>query len=179
MTTRFCPRCENDVHDAGGYCLLGHPLALEPLDASLGELRDEIDQAFEDARLEVAAVVSGTETTQPMRVLQRTASPPPPPPASVIAPAHPARVGPPPPPPPRKAPPTHRSAPEPTQAPTQRVVASTASVWKDLEKDVDITDDPIGSFAPPPHMDWGPQKNKNKILKRKPARHSNRPLTAE
>lgn len=246
MTTRFCTRCETDVQDAGGYCLLGHPLALKPLDASLSDLRAEIDQAFEDARLEVAAVVSGTEITQPMRVVSKT--PPPPPPRANVAPPRPRRVGPPPPPPPRaprrvvaqpvqpvpepqapvepeemdretlqpaaeavalEAPavpqvpeafvptaphvperptaPRAPELPEPKAAPyvpetldeledgqefpaEDDVLARKFPVWQELEEASPIIGDPIGAFAPPPHMDWGPDKTTPKLLKRRPSR---------
>ena len=196
MTTRFCPRCDNEVEDTGGYCLLGHRLALEPLNASLTDLREEIDQAFEDARLEVEAVVSGTEITQPMRV--QTAPPPPPAP---LAPQRPRGAAPPPPPPPRRAPempsrPVEQmavpvqpsrsvvtSAVEPAQKTSERtvepepdfpseaeIVARKYPVWEELEEASPLIGDPIGAFAPPPHMDWGPEKSKPKLLKRKPSR---------
>ena len=41
MTTRFCPRCDAEVEDTGGYCLLGHPLRAVPLVPTIGELRGE------------------------------------------------------------------------------------------------------------------------------------------
>ena len=132
-TTRHCPRCDTDVEDHGGYCLLGHRLALHAPVASLGELRAEVDQAFEEARLEVASVVAEAGTAD-----------------------RPARVGPPPPPPPRSVP------------STEQILAHKSSVWKELEKDIDLTNDPIGAFAPPPSMDWGPEKSGR--LKRKPSR---------
>ena len=56
MSMRFCPKCDQDVEATGGYCLLGHRLKLDPPVASIGELRDEVDRAFED--LEVAAVAA-------------------------------------------------------------------------------------------------------------------------
>lgn len=30
MAQRFCRHCGSDVEDAGGFCLLGHPLAAPP-----------------------------------------------------------------------------------------------------------------------------------------------------
>ncbi|MDQ4142857.1 MAG: hypothetical protein M3198_03780 [Actinomycetota bacterium] len=254
MTTRFCTRCDNEVEDAGGYCLLGHRLALEPLSASLSDLRKEIDDAFESARIEVAAVVSGTEITQPMRI-QAAAPPPPPPRGAVAAPPRPRRAGPPPPPPPRRAPRTaqvtpqevqvaapvdavveqriqvppsveprverhletpvaqpvveepvqpvppppppepHRGAfdapfsddddvalaleaeallePSPDLPNKQQILERKYPVWHDLEEASPLVGDPIGAFAPPPQMDWGPEKSV-KILKRKPSRHIRR-----
>jgi hypothetical protein len=136
QTIRHCPRCDTDVEDTGGYCLLGHRLTLHAPVASLGELRAEVDQAFEEARLEVAAVVSGASDTD-----NAEAS---------------TRLGPPPPPPARPVP------------STEQILAHKASVWKELEKDIDLTNDPIGAFAPPPSMDWGPEKTG--VLKRKPSR---------
>ena len=135
-TTRHCPRCETDVEDTGGYCLLGHRLTLHAPVASLGELRAEVDQAFEDARLEVAAVVSGASEADGAGPSTRIAPPPPPPARSVPS--------------------------------TEQILAHKASVWKELEKDIDLTNDPIGAFAPPPSMDWGPEKSSR--LKRKPSR---------
>ena len=67
MSERFCPRCQAQVEDAGGYCLLGHPLrSIAPV-ASLSELRAEVDLAFEEARVQVAHALG-------------EAPPPPPPP---------------------------------------------------------------------------------------------------
>ena len=50
----------------------------------------------------------------------------------------------------------------------EELIARKASVWKALDADVDLTGDPIGAFAPPPQMDWGPSSGG--ILKRKPTR---------
>ena len=69
MITRYCPDCASEVEDAGGYCLLGHRLALDPPTASLEDLRAEVDRSFEEARAKVTAVLTGV------------APPPPPPPA--------------------------------------------------------------------------------------------------
>ena len=49
MTTRYCPRCQGDVEEAGGFCLLGHRLSLEPVGASLSQLETGFDDAAEQA----------------------------------------------------------------------------------------------------------------------------------
>ena len=218
MTIRYCPRCKTDVEDTGGYCLLGHRLALEPPVASITDLRAEVDRAFEEARLEVASVMTADDApTAPMTTVApaTTAAAPAPPTASPPPPvARPSRRVPPPPPPPRHPKPTRNVAPvqpsdgepgsghptaasapqtapvsqpagpaQPPSAPTndlptaQEIHERNASVWKDLDAEVDIVGDPIGAFAPPPHMDWGP--NKGKVIKRKPSRRARRPESGE
>jgi hypothetical protein len=51
--TRHCTRCNAEVEDAGGYCLLGHPLRLNMETSSLDELKREVEAAFESAQDEV------------------------------------------------------------------------------------------------------------------------------
>ena len=210
MTIRFCSRCATDVEDAGGFCLLGHRLALDPPAGTMEDLRNEIDRAFEEARLEVAAIMTkDDEPTEPMRVVtprpaadEGVASGERPSSTDADRSPNPAgavrRVGPPPP-PPRRAParpddasgPSSKAAPA-TPAPSTKQVApppappsvptrapsggGNGSVWRELDGDVDIAGDPIGAFAPPPHMDWGPDKGK--VLKRKPARRARRTVDA-
>lgn len=80
MAQRFCSRCGTDVEDVGGFCLLGHRLAVEAAISSLGDLRVEVDKAFEEARMQVAnalATASGHPSAPP---------PPPPPPGHVAGP---------------------------------------------------------------------------------------------
>lgn len=48
MARRWCTTCGAEVEDVGGYCLLGHSLALSPL--SLDDVQAEIATAFEAAR---------------------------------------------------------------------------------------------------------------------------------
>ena len=67
MSERFCPQCHAEVEDAGGYCLLGHPLSVAAPTASLAELRAEVDRAFEQAMVQVTHALGD-------------AMPPPPPP---------------------------------------------------------------------------------------------------
>jgi hypothetical protein len=49
MTQRFCPLCASEVEDLGGYCRLGHRLRLDSPQASLTQLREEVDRAFADS----------------------------------------------------------------------------------------------------------------------------------
>ena len=73
MSERFCAQCNTTVEDAGGFCLLGHSLSEAPSTGSLSELRAEVDRAFEEARVQVAATLG--------------AAPPPPPPPGFVAPS--------------------------------------------------------------------------------------------
>ena len=73
MSDRYCPQCQTDVQDVGGFCLLGHPLSVHAPVASLTALRAEVDKAFEEARVQVAHALGD-------------AMPPPPPPPGAIAP---------------------------------------------------------------------------------------------
>lgn len=57
MSDRFCPQCRAEVEDAGGFCLLGHPLRGTAPVASLSQLRAEVDRAFEEARVQVAVAL--------------------------------------------------------------------------------------------------------------------------
>jgi hypothetical protein len=50
------------------------------------------------------------------------------------------------------------------------VLARKFPLWQELEEASPLVGDPIGAFAPPPHMDWGPEKSTGKLLKRKPSR---------
>ena len=72
MSERFCHHCNASVEDVGGFCLLGHRLSEAPSTGTLSELRAEVDQAFEEARVKVAVSLG-------------EAVPPPPPP--VMAPS--------------------------------------------------------------------------------------------
>ena len=81
MSQRYCPRCGDEVEDTGGFCLLGHSLRLAPATLSMSELRDEVDQAFEEARATVAAVI------EPVAAPMSSSPPPPPPPSSTPPPS--------------------------------------------------------------------------------------------
>jgi hypothetical protein len=63
--TRHCPKCATEVEDRGGYCALGHRLRLNSIDGSIEDLRAEIDQVFEAARLEVSGVIQGSPPAPP------------------------------------------------------------------------------------------------------------------
>ena len=74
MAERYCPKCRTEVEDVGGFCLLGHDLRLRAMtESSLGELRADVDRAFEQARVQVAAI-TGEIPAVPV------SAPPPPPP---------------------------------------------------------------------------------------------------
>jgi hypothetical protein len=179
--TRFCPSCQAQVADTGGFCLLGHRLGFDPADDSFKDLRAEVEQVFEAARLEVEAVLDPSRTT-PV-VAQPTPAPP------AVAPAPPAAV-------PVRAvsvggvlePPPSPSAVEHVPAsnsglgsPQPPVIAQEAhvaggpnSVWSRLADQTPIDGDPIEAFAPPPRMDWGPERTT--IWRRRS--HARRPSTA-
>jgi hypothetical protein len=131
MTHRFCPTCNAEVEDVGGFCLLGHSIRLATAVPSMGELRAEVDKAFEDARAEVAQLLAAAPV----------------PPAPVEAPV----VTPPPPPGPAQV---------QSEASSEAGTTSHA-VWETLSKDVSeplAYEDPIAAFAPAPRMDWGPDR---------------------
>jgi hypothetical protein len=50
------------------------------------------------------------------------------------------------------------------------------TVWESLEIDAPATADPITAFAPPPRMDWGPERSGLKA--RNPLRRRSRPAPA-
>lgn len=74
MTERYCPKCATDVEDVGGFCLLGHDLRLRPITESMDDIRAEVDRAFEEAKIQVAAV------TGEIPLVKAEDGPPPPPP---------------------------------------------------------------------------------------------------
>ena len=126
-TTRYCPACRQDVTDVGGYCLLGHDLRLAPAAPQVDRLRTEVDEAFDDARVEIGRAFEDVHTfVAPPR---RESAPPPPPPP-----------------------------PAPSTSTDDGFVARAATVWRSLEDDASIAGDPIAAFAPPPRMDWGPER---------------------
>ncbi|HWC13552.1 MAG TPA: hypothetical protein VG929_03045 [Actinomycetota bacterium] len=131
-TTRHCPRCRTHVEDVGGFCLLGHRLNEAARTGSLTELRAEVDRAFEDAKLQVAAAV------------QAVAPPPPPIPTAVTDIPAPA--------------PLPLAAPAPTaiEPPPPAAVRLATPLVVDTEP---VAGDPIADFAPAPRMDWGPERH--------------------
>jgi hypothetical protein len=74
MDLRYCERCGAEVQDAGGYCLLGHPLRLDPVIASVSEWRQELDRAFDEARpdQDLEADADAVEQEPPRRSLWAT-----------------------------------------------------------------------------------------------------------
>jgi hypothetical protein len=142
--TRFCTTCGTDVEDVGGFCMLGHSLKVSAPAADLSTLRAEVDAAFEEAKLQVAAVLgSSPPNAGPV------APEPPPRPAleplrpagtePVAAPERPLAKAPPPPPPNGMA-----------QMETHPVVVPP----------VPNGSDPITAFSPAPTMDWGPRRKR-------------------
>ena len=131
MADRYCPSCGTDVEDAGGFCLLGHPLRLQAMtDAeTLTDLRTEVHKVFEDAKVQVEEALGEIDINVP---------PPPPGPRSRVAPATDAR--------------------ELDQPGTP--VRTYDDLWRAFEDEAAKGKDPITAFAPPPRMDWGPQRSK-------------------
>ena len=134
MTMRYCERCSSEVEDVGGFCLLGHRLALDSLAAPLKDLRAEVDQAFVEAQLEVSEALAVVGA----RLEAAPPPPPPPPPPATVAPSAPA--------PP--APPADAGASTPAGA----------GPWHSLQDEEPLNGDPIAAFAPAPRMDWGPER---------------------
>ena len=52
MVLRFCEKCAAEVEDVGGFCLLGHPLRLDPAIPSVSHVRNEVDRVLDEVRLE-------------------------------------------------------------------------------------------------------------------------------
>ena len=158
--TRHCTRCDAEVEDTGGYCLLGHPLRLSMETASLADLRDEVNAAFESAEEEVR------DALNPLLEQVETAPIAAAAPEAVLAAAvatMPARYAAPPmdatvaPPAPR---PATRTAPPPP--PPQRTKTKFETLWEGMEGGTLDRQDPINAFAPPPRMDWGPERSDRK-----------------
>ncbi|HEX2240744.1 MAG TPA: hypothetical protein VHJ82_06350 [Actinomycetota bacterium] len=172
MAQRYCSICHADVEDVGGFCLLGHSLKLAPETASFGELRQEVDRSFEEARAKLAALVNGDD------------EPPPPPPAQshrsapvrYVTPSRPAAAPPParvhtpvPAPSPVHTPvpsqappvPARVHTPVPSNGSEEQPGDSVSRLWRALqENQTPVSEDPISAFAPPPRMDWGPSRFK-------------------
>ncbi|MFN2390094.1 MAG: hypothetical protein ABR575_10895 [Actinomycetota bacterium] len=139
MNVRYCPRCGTDVEDAGGFCLLGHPLRLHLETQSLSDLRAEVDRAFEEARVQVAAAL-GPIASSPEGARHEPPSAPPAPSRQETA---------------------HRPAPPPPPAPSvwRALEAEEPTTQRD----------PIVAFSPAPRMDWGPEKSGLRSRRRGPA----------
>ena len=160
--TRHCNRCDAEVEDTGGYCLLGHPLRLSMDTASLADLKDEVNAAFESAQEEAreafTPLLEQVETapaaalapepafaaavaTMPARYAAPVMEPAP---TTPVAVREPRRSTPPPPPPP------------------QREKTKFEALWEGMEGGALDRQDPINAFAPPPSMDWGPERTQRK-----------------
>jgi hypothetical protein len=143
--TRFCTTCGTDVEDVGGFCMLGHSLKVSAPSADLSTLRAEVDAAFEEAKLKVAAVLGGSPSNPPPSPPPRSPGSPAEPlpltePRVLVAPEPRPLIKPPPPPPPNGT----------ARVDTQPVVVPPPSNGSD----------PITAFSPPPHMDWGPHRKR-------------------
>ncbi len=147
MTLRFCPTCRSEVEDVGGFCLLGHRLALAAPTAPLAELRADVDRAFEEAQARVSEVLA----TVPAGGSAAPVPPPRPPAVASIATKTVA------------APPSAEATPPPVPPP------SAPAAYSALSSDAVVQGDPIAAFAPAPRMDWGPERS---FLRRRPRRSS-------
>jgi hypothetical protein len=166
MAQRFCSRCNAEVEDAGGYCLLGHDLRLEAPFDSLKALRAEVNRTFDDARRELAdvmapAAVLAPEIGGPAEDLQLDASGLS---ASEAHPTYPVRLdealvveG-------------HTvderewsdaRAEDPAPSPAASPPDAHPTVWEGLDETPSLSPgDPIVTFAPSPRMDWGPRRSR-------------------
>lgn len=164
MAQRFCPRCNAEVEDAGGYCLLGHDLRLEAPVDSLKALRAEVNRTFDEARRELADVMAPAvvATTTIEEDLDRAEA------QRLSAARHPAgkalrldealvlegreEV-------------REWSDPAASVRATDEAPATDApaghSVWEGLDEAPTLSPgDPIATFAPSPRMDWGPRRSR-------------------
>ena len=129
------------------------------------DLTQQVEAAFEEARIDVSALWASLEPPQD------TAAPPPPPPVppaspapQPVAPKAPTRFVPPPPPPPAAPQESHHEI---------RPVDSPNSLWDNFSDQLEdsgdaiSSSDPIAAFSPAPRMDWGPNKN---VVERLPFR---------
>jgi hypothetical protein len=131
MAERYCPSCGTDVEDAGGFCLLGHPLRLRSMTEAetLGDLRAEVNKAFEDVKVQVEEALGEIEINMP---------PPPPAPRSEV--------------------PSDANGMELDQPAIP--LRTYDDLWRAFEEEAAKGEDPITAFAPPPRMDWGPERSK-------------------
>ena len=77
MPLRYCRLCDADVEDAGGYCLLGHPLKLDTPIPSVAEMRDEVSRALGEARPEEEASSEMADASAAEAVPEAWTPPPP------------------------------------------------------------------------------------------------------
>jgi len=128
MSSEFCQTCGVEVEIMAGDCANGH--RNYPVTA-LDSVRAEVDRAFEDAAVQVAQVLT---------------PPPPPPPGLFFRAPAPA---------PAAIRPVRETQPVPAPAPilTAPATAGAPGAWSSLPPA-----DPIAQFAPPPRIDWGPER---------------------
>jgi hypothetical protein len=165
MAQRFCSRCNAEVEDAGGYCLLGHDLRLEAPVDSLKALRAEVNRTFDEARRELADVMAPAAVLAP----ELDAGPPKldllPPSPRVVA-EEPSR---------RPAPvrldealvveghpgDAREWADARSPEETSQELGGSHTVWEGLDEAPALKPgDPITTFAPSPRMDWGPRRSR-------------------
>jgi hypothetical protein len=148
MAHKFCSRCQAEVEDAGGYCLLGHELRAEPPVDSLTALRAEVNRTFDEARRELADVMAPAAAMAPVIVTPPTST-------ASMPEARPTSFVPPP-------PPVQLDEDFGVAEALPEEIAPTAAhtLWDDINDAPLAPGDPIASFAPEPRMDWGPQKTR-------------------
>jgi hypothetical protein len=160
--TRHCTKCDAEVEDTGGYCLLGHPLRHNMETSSLTELKDEVEAAFAGAEVEMrdalAPLIEQVEAivpSAPEPVFAAVAAP------VVQSPSEPAMSS---------APAAFQapSRPTPPPPPPQRPTGKYETLWDGMDEVKPLDrNDPINNFAPPPRMDWGPRgRGKGRSLRR-------------
>ena len=73
MSSRvFCNRCNAEVEDTGGFCLLGHRLSAlappppPPPPPVMSDLAEAVTEAFDEAQEKVAALAAEPEATKPL-----------------------------------------------------------------------------------------------------------------
>ena len=176
--TRHCTRCDAEVEDTGGYCLLGHPLRFNMETASLDDLKKEVEAAFTSAQDEVRDGFS--PLLDDVEAAPVSAREPEPAYAAAVA-TMPARYAAPPAPQAQAMAPMAAPAPAPMQPqrmapppPPTRKVSKFETLWDNMEggKELD-RQDPINAFAPPPRMDWGPERSERKARGLRRLRASN------
>ncbi len=138
MSLRFCARCRADVEDAGGYCLLGHPLPPDGADP-IADLRAEVDRAFDKIKIEIPA--TGMASTFPGAgggTLEER--------------------GP--------GPEAYEELRASDEHLVEEMAQTRRDYWSQLradETDLSVSrDDPILSFSPSPRMEWGPEKGRRR-----------------
>jgi hypothetical protein len=131
MAERHCPSCGTDVEDAGGFCFLVHPLRLQSMTEA---------ETLDDLRAEVNRAFEDVkvQVEEALGEIDINVPPPPPGPRSRVVPATDAR--------------------ELDQPGTP--IRTYDDLWKAFEDEAARGEDPITAFAPPPRMDWGPERSK-------------------